>query len=263
MSVQPVQQPIRPARVWYLVAGALMVGAVVWLVAGVVLGLGSFVRQVDRFQRVPIPGQGEVRFDEPGRYTVYYEGPAAGDETVAIPSFRLSVVPVGGGQELTVRPYEEASLYTSGNHSGRAVGTVQIDQPGKYLLRTEGEPQVIQAHVAVGEEIGSNLGLRAIPIVLLLLFGGQCWRWSSRSADSRHAGDRRRWPPEAKGRCRRAGWLIPAGAMSFATGTASGGPSTSPIAEPKGSTLCERLPAVRRSAGAYSPGRSEPQGDRP
>jgi hypothetical protein len=134
MSVQPVQQPIRPARVWYLVAGALMVGAVVWLVAGVVLGLGSFVRQVDRFQRVPIPGQGEVRFDEPGRYTVYYEGPAAGDETVAIPSFRLSVVPVGGGQELTVRPYEEASLYTSGNHSGRAVGTVQIDQPGKYLL---------------------------------------------------------------------------------------------------------------------------------
>jgi Protein of unknown function (DUF2510) len=172
MSVQPVQQPIRPARVWYLVAGALMVGAVVWLVAGVVLGLGSFVRQVDRFQRVPIPGQGEVRFDEPGRYTVYYEGPAAGDETVAIPSFRLSVVPVGGGQELTVRPYEGASLYTSGNHSGRAVGTVQIDQPGKYLLRTEGEPQVIQAHVAVGEEIGSNLGLRAIPIVLLLLFGG-------------------------------------------------------------------------------------------
>jgi hypothetical protein len=172
MSVQPVQQPIRPARVWYLVAGALMVGAVVWLVAGVVLGLGSFVRQVDRFQRVPIPGQGEVSFDEPGRYTVYYEGPAAGDETVAIPSFRLSVVPVGGGQELTVRPYEGASLYTSGNHSGRAVGTVQIDQPGKYLLRTEGEPQVVQAHVAVGEEIGSNLGLRAIPIVLLLLFGG-------------------------------------------------------------------------------------------
>jgi hypothetical protein len=198
MNVQPVQQPIRPSRVWYLVAGALVVGAVVWL--------------------------------------------AAGDETVEIPSFRLSVAPVGGGQELTVRPYEGSSLYTSGSYSGRAVGTVQVDQPGRYLLRTEGEPQVVQAHVAVGEEIGSNLDLRAIPpraagavrgVVLAVV--------ASRSAASRPAGDRRRWPPGAnKRRSRRAGLLIPAGAMSFATGTASGGPSTSPIAEPKGSTLCER-----------------------
>lgn len=169
--MQPVQQAIRPSRVWYLVAGALVVGAVVWLVAGVVLGLGSFVRQIEGFQRVPIPGQGEISFEEPGGYTVYYEGPAAGDETVAIPSFRLSLAPVGGGQEVEVRPYEGASLYTSGSYSGRAVGTVQIDQPGRFLLRADGEPQVVQAHVAVGEEIGRSLGFQVIPIALLLLFG--------------------------------------------------------------------------------------------
>jgi Protein of unknown function (DUF2510) len=48
---------------------------------------------------------------------------------------------------------------------------VQIDRPGRFLVRTGGEPQVVQAHVAVGEEIGGNLGLRTIPIVLLMLFG--------------------------------------------------------------------------------------------
>jgi hypothetical protein len=172
MSVQPVQQPIRPSRLWYLVAGALAAGAVVWLVAGFVLGLGSFVRQVEGFQRVPIPGQGEISLEEPGPHTVYYEGPGAGDEAVVIPSFRLSVVPVDGGQELTVSPYEGASVYTSGSYSGRAVGTVQVDRPGRFLLRAEGEPQVVQAHVAVGQEIGGFGLLRAIPIVLLLLFGG-------------------------------------------------------------------------------------------
>jgi hypothetical protein len=209
MSMQPVQQPIRPSRVWYVVAGVLAMGAVVWLVAGVVLGLGSFVRQVEGFQRVPVPGQGEVSFEQPGGYTVYYQGPAAGDETVAIPSFRLSLAPVGGGQELTVSPYEGASLYTSGSYSGRAVGTVQVDRPGRFLLRADGEPQVVQAHVAVGQEIGGFGLLRAVPIVLLLLFGGWSWRWWWRCAASRHARRGRPWPPGAKGRSRRAGWLIP------------------------------------------------------
>jgi hypothetical protein len=99
---------------------------------------------------------------------------------------------------------------TPRSYPGRAVGTVQVGQAGSYLLRTEGAPQVVPAHVAVGEEVGSNLGLRAIPIVLLLLFGGQSWRWSSRSAASRHAGDRRRWPPRAQGALP-ASWLADPG----------------------------------------------------
>ena len=45
----------------------------------------------------------------------------------------------GGAQEVTVSPYEGSSLDTSGSYSGRAVGTVQIDQPGRLLLRTDGQ----------------------------------------------------------------------------------------------------------------------------
>jgi hypothetical protein len=89
-----------------------------------------------------------------------------------LPSLRMSLAPVGEGQEVTVRPYEGASLYASGSYSGRAIGTFQIDQPGRFLLQTAGEPEAVPAHVAVGQEIGGSLALRAMPIVLLLLFGG-------------------------------------------------------------------------------------------
>jgi hypothetical protein len=77
-----------------------------------------------------------------------------------LPSFRISLAPVGGGQEVTVRPYESASLYTSGSYSGRAIGTFQIDQPGRFLPQTDGEPQAVPAHVAVGQEIGGSLAVQ-------------------------------------------------------------------------------------------------------
>jgi hypothetical protein len=78
-------QPVRPARLWYWVAGAAVVAAVVWLALGLFLGFRSLSRQVEGFQRVPIPGQAEVSLTEPGGYTVYFEGLGASDEQVPIP----------------------------------------------------------------------------------------------------------------------------------------------------------------------------------
>ena len=49
--------PIRPARFWYWVAGAAVVAAVLWLALSLFLGFRSLSRQVEGFQRVPIPGQ--------------------------------------------------------------------------------------------------------------------------------------------------------------------------------------------------------------
>jgi hypothetical protein len=51
--------PIRPARLWYWVAGAVAVAAVLWFALGLFLGFRALSRQVDGFQRVPIPGRGE------------------------------------------------------------------------------------------------------------------------------------------------------------------------------------------------------------
>jgi len=175
MNAEPVQQPIGPSRVWYWVAGAFLVAAVVWLGLGVFFGVRSFSRQIEGFQRVPIPGQAEMSFDKRGGYTVYFEGLGAADEQVAIPSLSVSLVPVGGGAEVPVYPYGGSATYSVGARSGRAVGIFRIDEPGRFLIRTMGNPEGGQAHVAVGPSlaplIGRTLG-RTIPAVLVLFLGG-------------------------------------------------------------------------------------------
>jgi Protein of unknown function (DUF2510) len=117
-----------------------------------------------------------VRFDEPGGYTVYFEGLGAADEQVTIPSLSVSLGPVGGGEEVPVHPYGGSATYSVGARSGRAVGTFRIDEPGRFLIRTEGNPEGVQAYVTVGSSIAPaivrTLG-RTIPAVLVLFFGGE------------------------------------------------------------------------------------------
>jgi hypothetical protein len=152
-----------------------VVAALAWLALGVFFGVRSFNRQIDRFQRVPIPGQAEMSFDKPGGYTVYFEGLGAADERVTIPSFDVSLAPVGGGQEVPVHLYGGSATYSVGAHSGRAVGTFRIDRPGRLLIRTNGNPEGVAAHVAVGSSITPTIvrALRlTIPAFLVLFFGG-------------------------------------------------------------------------------------------
>jgi hypothetical protein len=157
------------------VAGAAVAASVVWLAVGLFFGIRAFSRQVEGFQRVPVPGQAEVSFDRPGGYTVYFEGLGAADEQVTIPSLSVSLAPVGGGEEVPVYPYGGSATYSVGARSGRVVGTFRIDAPGRFLIRTQGNPEGVQAYVAVGSSItptiGRTLGL-TIPVVLVLFFGG-------------------------------------------------------------------------------------------
>jgi len=167
-------QAIRPARRWYWVAGAAVVAAVVWLALGLFLGFRSLSRQVEGFQRVPIPGQAEVSLAEPGGYTVYFEGLGASDEQVPMPRFRFSLTTVAG-EEVPVRPYGGAATYGFGGHSGRAVATFQIEEPGRFLLQTEGESQGGAANLAVGRSVGPGIFrtvMVAIVGALILVLAG-------------------------------------------------------------------------------------------
>jgi Protein of unknown function (DUF2510) len=165
---------IRPAVFWYWVAGAAVLAAVVWFALGLFLGVRSINGQVERFQRVPIPGQAEVSFAEPGGYTLYYEGWGAADEQPTIPPFRASLVPVGGGEEVSIQGYGGSQTYDLGGHSGRALATFRIEQPGRFLLRTEGEPQDVEANVAVGGSVGPGILRTVIPTLagtMILVLG--------------------------------------------------------------------------------------------
>jgi hypothetical protein len=149
-------RPVRPARFWYWVAGAAGVAAVVWFALGLFLGFRSLGERVEGFQRVPIPGRAEVGFAEPGGYTLYFEGLGAADEQATIPSFDVSLTSVDG-QEVPIRPYSGSATYGIAGHSGRAVGTFRIEEPGNFLLQTDGEPQGVEASLAVGPGIGPTV----------------------------------------------------------------------------------------------------------
>src|SRR5437773_1278190 len=99
-------RPVRPARFWYLVAGAAVAGSVVWLVVGLLLGFRSMSREVDGFQRVPVPGEAVVSLARPGGYVLYFEGLPADEGQLDVPVPDLSLVPVGRSDEVPIRPCE-------------------------------------------------------------------------------------------------------------------------------------------------------------
>jgi hypothetical protein len=75
-DAEPLAAPparLRPGRVWYPVALAVIVAGVAWLL----VGLAAFNRQIDSFQRVALPGDGEITLAHGGGYVIYYEGPGA------------------------------------------------------------------------------------------------------------------------------------------------------------------------------------------
>jgi hypothetical protein len=171
---QPRSDGVRPARLWYWVAGAAAAAAIVWLALGLFLGLRALDRQVEEFQRVPIPGQVQVSFAEPGGYTLYFEGSKAADEQVAISQFRLSLTSVGSGEQIPISPYGGSATYNFAGHAGRAVGTFRIAEPGEFLLQATGGPQSVRDDLAVGRSIAPAIVRMLVPTVpgtLILFFG--------------------------------------------------------------------------------------------
>ena len=169
---------IRPSVLWYWVAGALITAGLAWLVGGFVYGFTSLARQVDEFQRVPLPGQGEVIFAEAGDYVLYYEaidavggsiGVSVGTSSASdrIPSsFRARIVPTDERNTVPISDFEGSLTYTVGGHAGQALGSFRIENPGTYRLQTwleDGEP----ATVALGPGLGSE-----ITAIVLIPLGG-------------------------------------------------------------------------------------------
>jgi hypothetical protein len=176
-------------------AGAALVASVVCIVLGVLWWFTAFNRQVDHFQRGPLPGKTRLSFDRPGGYTVYFEadtGPGTSvhwgsgsdpaEDTVTLPSYSMSLVSVDGTEQIPLRPYSSVSTYTSGGHAGQAMQSFHIDTPGTYQLDVVGPPPSVAttrpyssgANVAVGQGTGGP-AIRVLALTVpaaLILFGG-------------------------------------------------------------------------------------------
>src|SRR5215831_8175990 len=118
--------PLRPSRYWYLVAGGLLAVAMVCLAAAVI-GMFSWDRQIQDFQRVRVPGEGVVTLTQPGQYVLYVEARGAccswtigsQDTPLARGSMHLAIELADGSRQIPVKSYTGVSeSYGVGGHQG-------------------------------------------------------------------------------------------------------------------------------------------------
>lgn len=143
-----------PSAGGYVIGGAIVVVACLGAIAWLVLGLRSFARQIDDFQRVPVGEAGTRITLATGSYTGYFEGPGASQTEVVVPELNVSLSPVDGGGRVPLVDYHGSLTYDIGGHEGRALFTFTVRRPGAYTLAAAGTGR---GRVAIGRGIGRRL----------------------------------------------------------------------------------------------------------
>ena len=161
------QPQLRPGRIWYLAAILLFLGGVAWVVFGFV----SLSGKVDSFARVPLPAGGTVTLNHSGGYVVYYEG--AGANSGLIPRFSVRITPAAPPAAVgNPRAYASTVTYAIAAHRGRAVLTLQVMHPGRFLVEASGAAAVAGgSDLAFGPSIGGSIVGIVLPSIVLILLG--------------------------------------------------------------------------------------------
>lgn len=156
---------VRPGRIWYVVALAVLAAGIAWLA----YGLASLVGTVDGLQRVSVPGGGTVTLTHSGGYTIYYEGQGARNGN--IPFFHVSVAPASPGAAVaSLAHYGSVVTYDFGSHQGRAVLSMRVTRPGRFAITTTGNASA-NADLAFGGSIGSGIVSTLVPAIPLIVLG--------------------------------------------------------------------------------------------
>jgi hypothetical protein len=164
---------VRPGRIWYLVPVLLIAGGI----ASVVFGFVSLSSKVDSFARVPLPTGGTVALNHSGGYVVYYEGPGA--DSGQIPSFNVQIAPAAPPAAVrrgSLQTYGSSVTYTIGTHQGRAVLTLQVVHPGKFVVEPSGAGAVTaDSDLAFGQSLGGSIVGIVLPTIGLICLGIASW----------------------------------------------------------------------------------------
>ncbi|WP_024800463.1 hypothetical protein [Nocardia sp. BMG51109] len=156
-SPYPAPPRITPSTGWYVFAALLVVAGIAGAVAIGVTGLLRSSNTVDDFQRVSIPGSGDVHLTETGGHTVYFEYPGATAD-VFEGGVNVRLIDPDGGT-VALRDYSSSLTYDLGGHEGRAGFSFDAPAPGTYHLVTQGDSGVT---AAVGSGIGGSLGTTVV-----------------------------------------------------------------------------------------------------
>ena len=161
-SVPPAK--IRPGRVWYWVALAVLLAGVAWAVVASIVLFG----RVDSFLRVPDPGQGTISLTHSGGYVIYYEGPGASNGNV--PAGNIRVIPESAGAAVkSITAFSGSMTYQIGSREGTAVAHLQIAAPGSFLVRATSSGAPPGSHLAIGSNISGGFVAIVLPALVLAL----------------------------------------------------------------------------------------------
>jgi hypothetical protein len=128
-------------------------------------------KRVDSFQRVALPGEGEVSLDHSGGYVIYYEGPGA--EAGDLPAVTVNVTPRSASAAVPdLEVYESSLTYSLGSREGRAVLTLQVASPGRFLIEARDAPAMPGgSSLAIGSSIAGSIVGIVLPATLLVVAG--------------------------------------------------------------------------------------------
>ena len=169
----------------YVFGGVLFGLSVVVGVLGVVIIVKSLVGDFGDYERVDVPGSGEITIDEPDTYRVFYEGEVCDDvgDTTDCDSFSVpppTLEPVDGGDPLELEP-DSGFNYDFSGHEGVEVWRVRVDEAGEFELAMSDVPPNVSS-VAVGKTpsvdrsaillaavLAPSLGLAALAAIVVTI----------------------------------------------------------------------------------------------
>jgi hypothetical protein len=123
-------------------------------IACIALAVVAIVNALGAFQTVHVPGRSVLTLKQ-RHYVIYYEEPIAVSEAPEVRGLSVSIRVGAGPQNVVpISGYEGSFTYTLGSYHGRAVGTFDTPQPGRYLITTS-NPYAAggSARIAVGPSV--------------------------------------------------------------------------------------------------------------
>lgn len=130
---------IKPSRLWYLLAGVILlvgIGSAVWTS---VSAFCSILGAIEPATKVFVPGKGDVIIDEAGEYVISYEYHYVTEgklykSSEEVPGLECRIIFKSTGDEIPVEPLSYSYTYKIGNRAGVGVWKFNAARPGTYEL---------------------------------------------------------------------------------------------------------------------------------
>lgn len=121
--------------IWFVVAGAIALGAVAGAVLYVPPRIGGIEAQL---MQAVMPGSVDLALNEVGGYTIFHEQKSMVDgryyASASADGLQLSLVSVATGAAVPLSEPSISSNYSIANRSGTSIFAFTVEQPGIYRL---------------------------------------------------------------------------------------------------------------------------------